>query len=423
MPTFSLQSTSLEKIGFLSTIRNWVRHGMPLIDQMFASGGNFLTIAVSANILNPVEHGKLGYVFAAYMITIVFNIVVIFQWASVQASKQAQPLTYQAVLARSQLFTGFLTSLLIVMTFVALGSAISWKMNFLESIVFFFFLFFQQLADFIRRSAYIFADASRAAASSSILYSIRVVLLLLVFPRSILDVLYVLLFSSLLPVLIFFWGVSSAKNLRIRDVLKQFTEHCKGTGWLVLSGPLAWLVSYLPVFFLGSISGPAKVAVLVSILSLVGIANMLMEILETEVASKAAQLYNNNNEHYRLYLAEVLICGLLLWLGALFFLLFLSRYILLMVFGPNYLPYGNIFVMLWVSQGITFLFRVNGVRCRIEGKLFAVVFGFICGAVAVGVFGYPLIKLLGLIGGATLYVIGASSIFLGQYISLRMVKS
>jgi O-antigen/teichoic acid export membrane protein len=392
-----------------------------VIDQALVSGGNFLTIAICARILPVTEQGKLGYVIAAYMATIILNLTGIFQWANVQAPKEGNPNLYRDNLCKLQAFLSVPSSFLLALLIVLIGKLSGWSLSGEEFLLSFVFLIIQQLADFARRSAYIFSNAKHALLNSVKIYPPRLLLLGFLRPTHIAEVLVLLAAASTLPAIITLFHATKGKT-SLRHFSRFIKGHYYNSKWLIASGPLMWLWSYIPTFSLGNILGMASVGAFITVRSVANIANVAMELLETEVSAKAGKLYAENKDALAKSLRKVRVAGLSLW-GVAFVLLSLyGERLLGIVFGDQYSQYSDVMVILWVAQGVTFLFRLNAVRIRTYGINIAIPAGYMFGTVMVLLTVYPLISNINILGAAMSYVAGASFIFLGQVFAFNRMR-
>lgn len=389
-----------------------------IIDQVLVSGGNFLTIAVGANLLPIEEQGKLGYVLAGYLGTVVLGMTSIFQSASVQAPVQVDKAAYRRNLASFQIALALLSSFAMALLISILGSRSGWAVSDTQVMLLSAFLGIQQLADFDRRSAYIFASPSRAATSSLFVYPLRILLLISLRPSDISQVLVWLSLASLAPaILTLLRGVRGFTGSR--DTLAFIGAQSFGARWLIASGPVMWLWGYIPTFALGLVLGLEAVGGFVTIRSISNIANVAMEVLETDVASKLGRLNADESVDYRKHLSKLRAVGLLLWLVVLTLLHSLGEKILKSAFGAEYSQFADVLTILWISRGVVFLFRVNAIGLRTTGKSVAVFSGYAAGCIGVALLIFPMLRTLGIRGAALAYVLGAGVVILGQEVAVR----
>ena len=230
-----------------------------LADQLLVSGGNFLTLAICAHALPLSEQGKFTYVFASYMALLLLNVAAIFQAAAVRAPAQKHS-TYLSTLAKYQLIQALLTSLLLSAAWLGAGSALGWQATTTEAAWLFAFLVLQQLADFDRRTAYIFADTKRAILSSAALYPIRLIALIAIQPGTVSQVLMILVLSALIPATCTIFTAIRDKSADLKPWIGEVKKHLAYSRLFIAGAPLAWLWSYLPIFMLGTMHGKEQLA-------------------------------------------------------------------------------------------------------------------------------------------------------------------
>lgn len=391
----------------LNVIKEYVDKSYSLLDQILVSGGSFLTIAVCAHILPLDEQGKLTYTYACYMILLLINIGGIFQGASVRAPSDTNKIHYKVSLLYLQIAMAFILTTVVIGCLQLFGKSIDWKPSSYEFLYLFLFLFLQQLADFDRRSSYIFSEPKRAFLSSLFMYPIRVALLLLCPNSDFHSVLIILTITTIIPVFFLIKEILRyVNNSEIRDYIARAIEHLSFSKLLILNAPLGWLWSYIPVFALGALHGKESVALLVSIRSLGNVANVLMEQLETTVSARLAlELYSTGKEGMDAVMQVLIRSGLIIWLVGLIAILFYSKELVLISLGLNYVPYKGILLISWIAYGIYFISRLFGLKHRTYKNLRVELAGNVATALAAAISAYPLIMLFGVFGAAWIFVI------------------
>lgn len=388
-------------------------YAAPFLDQAFVSGGSFLIIVICARLLPAADQGKLGYAISAYLAVIIFNMASIFQWASVQAPNLSDKEGYRRKLAGTQVLLAVFSAVISTSVVGALSVPSGWSMSAGEGAAMLLFLLVQQLADFDRRAAYIFRTPKRALASSATVFTARILLLILLRPVSILQVLLILAASGLLPAL--FTAAAGFKGgIGLNGAWNFFKGQSGNARWLMASGPLAWSWGAIPVFVLGSFISMEVVGVFVTIRSLANIANVLMEILETEFSANAGRLYVSDRSGFESLFRKTRFRGLLFWAAGSVFLYFFGQFSLELLFGEAYSGYGNLLLALWACNGIIFLVRLNAVMLRTTGKSAAVTLGYAAAVIATLIAFYPLLMFFGVLGGALLLGAGAVGNYVGQ---------
>lgn len=384
-----------------------------LVDQVLVSGGNFLAIAICAHALPLSEQGKFTYVFASYMALLLLNVAGIFQGAAVRAP--AQDSTYQTSLARLQLLQALLLSLLICMTWFGAGNIFGWQATATEAGLLFAFLILQQLADFDRRSAYIFAGSRRAVYSSAALYPLRIIGLLVIRPDTVSQVLLVLIVSALIPAALTISAASKSRSDAAPSWLNATKAHLAYSKLFIAGAPLGWLWSYIPIFMLGTMHGKEQAAVLASIRGISNIANVLMEQLETKVVADWARVHHGSGTHVmKAAVSRLLKIGMVFWLSGMTIVVVFGREIVTLVLGSLYAPHWHLLVIGWAGYGVYFLARVSGIKHRTLGSNRVEFVGNLCGVLAALAAGFVMIPAFSATGAAWVYVIIAAAMLIGQ---------
>lgn len=384
-----------------------------LADQVLVSGGNFLTIAICAHALPLSEQGKFTYVFASYMALLLLNVAGIFQGAAVRAP--AQDGSYRISLARLQLLQAASLSALVCLAWFGAGDVFGWQATQTEAALLFAFFILQQLADFDRRTAYIFAGTKRAIISSALLYPGRLIGLVLVRPETVSQVLEVLIVSALVPAAVTAYTASQRKSADAPSWGRATREHLAYSKLFIAGAPLGWLWSYIPIFMLGTLHGKEQAAVLASIRGISNIANVLMEQLETKVVADWARLHHGDGPRVMEAAAKrMLRLGMAFWLSGMLLVALLGREIVALVLGDMYAPHWHLLAIGWLGYGMYFLARVSGVKHRALGSNRIEFVGNLYGVAAALAAGYLLISSFAATGAAWAYVIIAGAMMIGQ---------
>ncbi|MBU1215107.1 MAG: hypothetical protein KKA63_07710 [Gammaproteobacteria bacterium] len=380
---------------------------------MLVSGGNFLTIAICAHALPLPEQGKFTYIFASYLGLLMLNVAGIFQGAAVRAPAQDE--SYQITLARLQLLQAVLISTLVSLAWFGSGDILGWQPTVAEIALLFSFLIMQQMADFDRRTAYIFSEVKRAFMSSALLYPGRLIGLILVQPDTVEQVLEVLIVSSLVPAVIAVYEASRRKAAEAPAWLEASKAHLAYSKLFIAGAPLGWLWTYLPIFMLGTMHGKEQAALLASIRSISNIANVLMEQLETKVVTDWARLHHGDGQRAMKAAAiRLLKIGAAFWLLGMIVVAVLGKEIVALVLGSLYAPHWHLLLIGWLGYGVYFLARVSGIKHRAMGANKVEFVGNIYGVAAAIVAGYALITLFSMSGAAWTYVLIAAAMLVGQ---------
>lgn len=390
-----------------------------LLDQGLVSGGNFLTVVSCAHLLPLAEQGKLGYVLAGYMAVIILNMSAIFQWASVEAPRHSNKKTYVSGLALSQIILAIAFGLA---TAISIGFAIEStgeNFGFHEIFLYTAFLFLQQLADFDRRVAYILSGPARATKSSALVYVPRIVLLLVLKPTDISNVLFLLLVAAIIPSLVTMWHALQGSQGGITAIFARIKTRFYDTRWLLISAPLAWVCSSVPVFALGWIGNLGAVGAFVSIRSLANMSNVALELLETQMSATAGKLYITDRNSFYNLIKNIRKFGLFIWGAGLVIVFTFGSAILKISFGNNYTQYKMMLVILWLANGLVFLFRLHAVELRTAEMSHVVTQGYLMSAIVMISAAYPIIHNYGVIGCASMVLLGALTNYATQAISIQ----
>ena len=383
-----------------------IKKALPsLIDQLLVSGGNFLIIAVSAHFLDLVEQGKLAYIISVYMITVLLNVAVFFYAAPLVSVNLENNKIYRFFLQWGQLCLSILASLSIVLFFALSAEKIGWDITKIEIILLFIYLILQQLVDFRRRESYIFTSILDAIKLSSITYIPRIILLVLLQPSTIYDVLLILVISSLWSAVSFLLRLDKCALMSSYSIRTTLKEHIRLSKFSVLNAPISWSLFFLPVFILGVFHSPTMSAVLLSVRSISGVVNVLLELLETFIPVWMVNVFNKDGRAALKETSSALLkFGFLLWFIVLVFILIFGNQILHFILGGEYASYLDILLISWVGYGIHFISRVVGLYWR-SSKIPKVELISSMGGAFVFIFSIPIIISHGLLGAAWLYIL------------------
>lgn len=400
------------------TFLKQIRKVASLSDQVMVSGGNFLTIAICAHALPLSEQGKFTYVFASYMGLLLLNVAGIFQGAAVRAPTQDS--SYLRTLARLQIVQALMLSISLCAIWWGVGDFFEWQATSAEIVLLLAFLVVQQLADFDRRTAYIFSNTKRAILSSALIYPGRIIALIIVSPDTVSQVLEVLIFSALIPAAISVYVASSSKPATDQPWSSAIRKHLSYSKLFIAGAPLGWLWSYTPIFMLGIMHGKEQAAVLASIRGISNIANVLMEQLETKVVADWARLHHGDGPSVMQAAAQrMLKIGMMFWMLGMLAILIFGQEIVALVLGWRYTPYWNLLVIGWLGYGMYFMARVSGVKYRALGANKVEFVGNVYAVIAALGAGFLLIPTFGALGAAWAYVIISGFMMFGQKISVR----
>ena len=384
-----------------------------LVDQFFVSGGNFLSVAICAHYLPISDQGKLGYILAWYLGTIIINNSAVFQHASVKAPSIKNQYAYLCKLSWLQMVLALSSSILIVLIVTGLNFIDSLFLSQQEIGLLLFFLLTQQLADFSRRISYIFNGSVQAVKLSSVLYSARVIALLFIEPTNLSYVLVIFIATSALSVITNIRLLYKGRHF-LYEVKSFVKVHVAESIWFIRNGPFIWLWSSLPVLLLGVMIDAAAIAVFFTIRSLSNLGNVAMELLETEFSARIGRLLYSDQSQAEKSVQMLRLVGFVIWGIGMAIFMFFGKDLIKIIFGDSYANSADLLVMLWFSNGVVFLYRLNAVYLRTSGNSDAVMKGYVFGVGVMLIAGIPLISMYEVFGGAMLVTTGAATILVAQ---------
>lgn len=386
-----------------------------LLDQLLVSGGNFLTMALCAHALPLAEQGKFTYVFASYLAVLLLNVSGIFQGAAVRAPSLDAG-SYRATLARWQLVQAGFAAIGLAAGWYGLGRWVDWQASGAESLWLAAFLLLQQAADFDRRSAYIFANARRALSGSVLLYPLRVAALWWWQPRTVLEVLWLLSLTAIVPALL---TARLASRSQLQNWWQEVKAHLHYSRLFMLGAPLGWLWSYAPIFMLATLHGKEQAALLASIRNIANLANVLMEQIETKASADWARLQHQQGSASLQHSVRNLIrLGIGFWSVVLLLIGWQGEMLVRLILGELYAVHWELLLVGWLSYGVYFMARIQGIKYRTLGANQVEFIGNLVGVICALSVGYAVITTNGIFGAAWLYVIICAAIWASQALAL-----
>lgn len=386
-------------------------------DQAVVSATNFLTIAIGAWLLSLPEQSKLVYAYSAYIALVLFNASALFSVAPMLRLEVSDTAAYKQTLFYAQCIIALAGAALFVLLFSVFGDVLEWDATTKEMSYLFAFLVLQQLADFNRRSGYVFNTIVSAALLSTGILSIRLVLLFLLKPDQVETFLLLLAVSAIPGALAALSsGLSSRKNA---DESNLFQKHISLARWNMLSTPLQWSGLHLPILLVGALAGSGAAAILATIRSLSTIANVFLELMETYVPMwMSTHEQRHGDKGLRSVVVRLYAIGFAVWAVAALVIATFGEALLALLLGRPYADYWPILLLLWIGNGLFFLGRVYGVRYRVMRRTSVELIGSAGGA-AVLLVAYPLITQHGAIGGAWVIVLVQLGCVITQQIYTR----
>lgn len=395
---------------------------LSFLDQILVSGGNFFTLSICAHFLPMADQGKFVYVFSCYLAALLINVSGIFQGAAVKAPQLTS--AFKAALAKLQIIQAAILSIFILVVWIVWSTFFNSEMTLFGYFVLGAFLFFQQLADFDRRGAYIFSNPFQAFISSGTLYPIRIIALLILQPDNLNDVLLILVLSTIWPASRTLLFISKGYISRKSGGASEIFEHLKYSKYFLGASLLGWAWSNVPIFFLGFYSGSESAALLASIRGIANVANVLMEQIETRGASKWGREYHQKGSMaIKDAIKKIKFLGVLLWLVVLMITSIFGEQIVLFALGKSYASHWHLLVITWLSYGIYFISRINGIKLRTLGNNQIEFNSGVVGLVVAFLSSVVLIPNFQVNGAAFCYVAIAIALYISQVLSINSAKS
>lgn len=393
-----------------------------ILDQLAVSGGNFLTVILAAHFCKSEEMGKLAYLFTLYILTILINTSAIFYSAPIinPRLEDKESFNYFAWLLKAQIIIAVSLSTLLTVFIVIFSQKLNWYPSHREITISFLYLFMQQVADFSRRANYTFSRIQNAALSTIPMYALRIILLLWLQPKDFNGVVIILI-SSAAPIALFtlIKSLSSYTSTIERNIIY---EHIDIGKWALASAPFSWFAFYIPMIYAGSTHGLIFLGILQSIRSIMNVGNILMELLETLIPRWLAQVSFEQGS-IGIHMANsylIKISGIIWLIGILVISMFHKSIInTLTPYGDG--EFGLVLSLFWVGIGIHCYSRISGLIHRVALRPNIEYFGAI-GCFIVAITSLPLIRYLGLIGVALVYMLIPIGIITAQFIAYRFVK-
>jgi hypothetical protein len=426
----SPQSTKRYKIyepGNLRLLSSFLHHtklnkpinqlAISVSDQAAVSAGNFLTIALGANLLPLEEQGKLIYIYAIYIAMVLFNVSAFFSSANTVRNEIDSTGCYQRLLLKAQLISAALTSILLAGSLFVFHAAIKWQLTGNELIALLIFLLLQQIADFYRRSGYIFNHIKMSTLSSFWLYGIRISGLLYFRPNNLLEFLSVMIIP-IVPIALFaLEDYRRNRNITCDSAIKRnlIQMHLGLSKWSICNAPFKWAGLHSPILLVGVLHSIEAAAILGTIRALTTFANVLLELLETFIPAWLVSKAVHGNHVLRKSSLYLLGIGAVVWgLGFCVILIF-GKAVIYYVLDSAYIAYSNILYILWMGSGIYFLSRTISLHYRTKKNTWLELMGSIIGAFTL-LATLPLITLYGAWGGAWCLVIVQSAMLTSMLI-------
>jgi hypothetical protein len=385
-----------------ASVNHRQRLALSLVDQGAVSAGNFLLVALGAQLLPVHEQGKLVYGYTAYIGLVLLNIALYFAVAPVVRTGLSEPGCYRSALFRSQMASALLSSGLVIAVFHSMESMLAWRASPVELVSLFAFLFLQQLADFHRRAGYVFERIGASMAGSLVGLAVRFTAIILVRPGDAAAYFFILALTALPGAV---WALLAGIPPRdegcpaaVRHALLR--SHVGLSKWNVLNAPLMWCGLHLPILLAGALHSKEAAAVLGSIRAITTFVNVALELLETLVpAWLATKFPQGGMAAIRAAEVRMLVIGGGVWLSGALAILVGGEAILSLVLGDQYARHAPALLVIWLGNGVYFVGRVIGLHYRMARKTFMEMLGSVGGLFAL-LLCLPIIAAHGALGGA-----------------------
>ena len=378
-------------------------------------------VILLTNMLPSEDMGGVGYLLTIYLLVMLLNMSSVFQTGSALFHSTSRKSEYLATLFILQLLQGVLLAGTASIVLVYLLHNSNYLIDAALFLTIFMFLLVQQIADFFRRISYIENHPISAFMVSLIMHPMRILLIIIVEPTTLVEVLVILLLSALIPVFLMSgkWALLLKRYALKISWRNDVTPHFVHSRWLIASSPLMWGWGAVPVYMLGMFSGLQNVGIFISVRSIANIGNVLMELLETIGATTLGRYASEQSSCFESYLKTIILLGLCVWGVGAIILWYWGDIILRLVYGDEWVIYKKLLFSLWFAQGIIFLFRLAFIKERTKGNTKIVFTGYWFGLFAVITLSPILIKQYQVNGAAYLLIIGATTIYLSQFVLLR----
>lgn len=338
----------------------------PFLDQILVSGGNFLTVLLCANLLSLPDQGNIIISLSLYMAALLFSIAFVYAGIPVLSHKVKDVAGYNYTIS---VFHSVL-SVVFIIVFLALYPLLLRFFDFTvelhEYAMLLLFIFFQQYADFARRSSYVSTPSGKTAFLFSLItYAPRVGALYFIQTPSLFLVFATLAATAFFPFLMTALTILKGKWQQHLSLNRNdFKEHLAFSTHIVQSVPIVWFTSYLPIFFLGAFNGAKAVAIVGTLRNLTNLANVFVEIIEVSQITKWVILEKDHKTaQVNQEITRVILLFLGGWGGILAIFLFGIDYFSYFLHGP-YLKFQSILIILWFAYLAYFFSRIYMLKLR-----------------------------------------------------------
>lgn len=374
---------------------------LSLADQGSVSGANFLTVALGAIFLPINEQGKLVYSYTAYIALVLLNVSAFFSVANIVFNETGYREHYRLLLLKSQALAAPLAAAMILAGLIIFGDALEWHITLVEAVLLSAFLAFQQAADFLRRSEYVFGQIGNAAWQSLWLYGARIGAILYFMPETVIGFLLAMLLPAIPVSLAGFRDLFKFRALagEVGAAAELFRVHLKLSIWNIYNAPIRWAGLHLPIMLTGALHSVEAAAVLGTIRAVTTFANVLMEMLETFVPAWLATKLNDGRHALRRGSLTLAKLGAAAWIAGMIAIACFGEAAVAYMLGEEARRYSPILYIIWAGNGFYFAGRAVGLHYRMR-KNFLFEFAGLATGAALMPLTLPLIPRYGEWGGA-----------------------
>jgi O-antigen/teichoic acid export membrane protein len=343
-----VKSTSIAIRNFIDRYSqiNWT-----FADQAIISGVNFFTGIILVRYLGLEEFGRFTL---AWLIILFFNSIqfaaVISPMMSIGPKQEENELPkYYGAVFFQQLFWSGLCLISILLFVWGSQFLFEWKIKGL-AILLAVVLVSVQSQDFLRRYFFVRQRAVLAFVNDCICYLGRLLLLVVCFQYSLLDLKAVLLLIASTAALATLIGFIKTEQLIISRnfVNRVFKEHWQFSKWLIVSALMQWTSGNLFLIAAGELLGVFAVGAIKAAQNIIGVTHILFQAMENFVPSQAAKAFGKDGAKGLLrYLQGISLHWGVLIAGVAFFAAILSDFWFKCFYGSTYLIYS--FLLKWFS--------------------------------------------------------------------------
>lgn len=340
-----------------------------MIDQASVSAGSILTIVIGASSLKIEQQGQLSFIYLGWIFLSV--LIGAFFFGPVprilrMVSSGSDKISLLGSLKRLNLLASvFIIFLVLLCYLLALGLE-GLNECWLELLALVLFLFFFQHYEFDRRANYLFGSIAESGKASLGVLALRLMGFAVVSVDALIDVLFVLLVSVLLPGLRSFIDLRSLLCLGKPELPRRFMKYAKLS---LLSSLVQMGHIHGPIIAIGLIGSLEAIAILVSLRSIANIFSPIVEIFDTALPSQFVLRDKTMGRSGRLQLFNIITGLSCIFCFIIFIFIWLLGDLLLgLALGSSYVDFRNELLILWSGNFFYILGRLLKVYMQIFEK-------------------------------------------------------